>query len=174
MKLTGSLISYILFIMSCTGQVNMSHISTRSVAFDEKIKSHLDFTVPLISCETLNKESGNFLVLDTREREEYLVSHIPGAVYVGYKQYDFTLLESTPRDQLIVVYCSIGYRSEKIGEKLKEQGFTGVYNLYGSIFEWTNRGFPLIDEEGKETLKIHTYNKQWSRWVDAPDVEKIW
>jgi rhodanese-related sulfurtransferase len=174
MKLTSSFIGYILFIISCTGQVDLSQISTLNDAFDEKIKSHLDFTVPVISCEALNKESRSFLILDTREREEYQVSHIPGAVYVGYNQYDFTMLESIPRDQPIVVYCSIGYRSEKIGEKLKERGFTGVYNLYGSIFEWTNRGFPLIDDEGKETLKIHTYNKQWSRWVDAPDVEKIW
>ena len=40
----------------------------------------------------------------------------------------------------IIVYCSIGVRSEDIGEKLKELGYTKILNLYGGIFDWKNKG----------------------------------
>jgi hypothetical protein len=49
-----------------------------------------------------------------------------------------------------------------------------VYNLYGSIFEWANRGYKVIDAQGQKTQKVHTYNQSWSKWLDRSGVEKIW
>ena len=66
---------------------------------------------------------------------------------------------------IIVVYCSIGYRSEKIGKKIKNLGFSRVYNLYGGIFEWSNRAYPLIDNQKKKTIKVHGYNQDWGKWL---------
>ena len=74
----------------------------------------------------------------------------------------------------IVVYCSVGYRSEKVGEKLKAAGFLNVKNLYGSIFEWVNEGNPVVGNDNKATAKVHTYNKTWSRWVDKKNIEKVY
>ena len=65
----------------------------------------------------------------------------------------------------LIVYCSLGIRSEEIGEKLKKAGFTNVKNLYGGIFEWKNAGYPVINSEGKETDSIHTFSKAWSKWL---------
>ena len=42
-------------------------------------------------------------------------------------------------------------RSEKIGKKLLDMGYTNVKNLYGSIFEWANQGNILVDQKGSET-----------------------
>ena len=47
-------------------------------------------------------------------------------------------VEDIARESTIVVYCSVGYRSEKIAEELDKLGFTNVSNLYGGIFEWIN------------------------------------
>ena len=44
-------------------------------------------------------------------------------------------------------------------------GYTNVYNLYGGIFEWKNKNFIVIDSEEKETNKVHTYNRDWSKWL---------
>ena len=74
----------------------------------------------------------------------------------------------------IILYCSIGYRSEKIGEQLKERGFTEVYNLYGSIFEWVNQDKPIVDESGEETKKIYTYSWMWSKWMMNSEYQQIW
>lgn len=79
-----------------------------------------------------------------------------------------------PKDAKIVLYCSVGYRSEKIGEKLQKMGYTDVNNLFGSLFEWVNRGYKVVDKDGNETQKVHTYNKDWSQWVDETKAKKTW
>jgi hypothetical protein len=94
-------------------------------------------------------------------------------VHVGYEDFDISKMDVLDKDKTIVVYCSIGYRSEKIGEKLKDKGFSMVYNLYGSIFEWGNLGLPLEDKSGVSTKNIHTYNAKWARWVMNNELKKI-
>ena len=61
----------------------------------------------------------------------------------------------------------MGIRSEQIGEKLKKAGFTNVKNLYGGIFEWKNKDYPVIDTTGNETEKVHTFSKMWSKYLHA-------
>lgn len=104
------------------------------------------------------------VLLDTRKQEEFKVSHIENAQWVGHKKFNIESVERKFPDKTtpIIVYCSIGVRSEDIGEKLLKAGYTEVKNLYGGIFEWTNNGNLLIDSIGA-TKKIHGYNKQWSK-----------
>ncbi len=143
-------------------------------AFDAKVSGMIQFSVPVMGVEELHNIQSEVYIFDARKREEYEVSHIPGAKYIGFEDFDPARLEGLPKDAPIVLYCSIGYRSEKIGEKLKSQGFTRVYNLFGSLFEWANRGYPMVDTKGQPTTTVHTYNKSWSKWVDGKKVEKVW
>lgn len=123
-------------------------------------------TVPLIHADEVKKKGlTQYFVLDTRESKEYAVSHIPGAVDAGYDHFDPKIVADITKDQPILVYCSVGYRSERIGEKLKSMGYTKVYNLYGGIFDWKNKGNTVVDPSGKPTEKVHTYNFQWSQWL---------
>ena len=143
--------------------------------FDKKVANTLSHTVDFISPKELAKIKGQSFVLDTREQEEYDISHIPNAHQTSYTDFDIQPYLSLPRDTTIVVYCSIGYRSEKIGEKLQKAGFTKVFNLYGSLFEWANQDFPLENAEGSITNEVHTYNKKWSQWVDNDGkIKKVW
>jgi rhodanese-related sulfurtransferase len=143
-------------------------------AFDQKIAQYLEFSVPIISVEDALKLKEEALFLDAREREEFDLSHIPGASFVGYENFNIQQVENLNKEQSVIIYCSIGYRSEKIAEKLSKAGFKKVYNLYGSIFEWANRGHLIVNKEDKPTKKLHTYNKEWSKWVDNPEIEKHW
>lgn len=140
--------------------------------FKRKIDRLLTFSVPTISVDELNDKTNDYLILDAREKEEFDVSRISNAQYIGYDKPDYSVLENVDKDQPIVIYCSIGYRSEKIGERLRQSGFTNVKNLYGSIFEWGNRSFPLFNSEGDTTKEIHTYNNRWAKWIDNPSLEK--
>ncbi|MEZ4960079.1 MAG: rhodanese-like domain-containing protein [Saprospiraceae bacterium] len=142
--------------------------------FDQEIGRLLKFTVPLISVETLRQEKGKYTILDAREPAEYAVSHIPGAKNVGFEHFTEASLKGISTEKPIVLYCSVGYRSEKIGERLKTMGYSNIYNLYGSIFEWANQGFPLENAHGKPTKALHTYNQDWSKWVENPAIEKKW
>lgn len=132
--------------------------------FKEMLDDMYDHTVPLMSVDSL-KHLKNVYLLDTREKEEFDVSHLKNARNVGYIWFDMRKVYDIPKDATIVVYCSVGYRSEKIGEKLLKNGYHNVYNLYGSIFEWVNEGNPIYKTNGVQTTEIHTYNKNWSKWV---------
>jgi rhodanese-related sulfurtransferase len=158
---------------ACNGQVPASRAHCQNPDFDKKIANMLSFSVKTISPDDLKRQP-NAVILDARERSEYDVSHIPNALFVGFNNFEKKVLEDIPTDKPIVVYCSIGYRSEKIGEKLKKMGYTKVFNLYGSIFEWLNQGNPVVDKNGQPTKKVHTYNKAWSRWVEEGKAEKTW
>lgn len=125
-----------------------------------------DERVPLVYASDL-KDSlyRNYLFLDTRAKQEYQISHLPHAEWVGYMNFQKEKLKDIPKNQPIVVYCSVGYRSERIGEKLQNMGFEEIYNLYGGIFEWNNQGLLILNQNEKPTDSIHTYNKKWSKWV---------
>lgn len=122
--------------------------------------------IPYIKVEDAIKLK-SALFLDAREIEEFNTSHIYGAVYVGYKEFNPELILEKIKDKNIpiIVYCSIGVRSERIGAKLFKLGYTNIFNLYGGIFEWKNNDNIVVDNSGKETEDIHTYNKHWSKYL---------
>ena len=100
------------------------------------------------------------LLLDVREEAEYRVSHLRGAVRVDPGGGVSAWLEGTSRDTPIVAYCSVGYRSSAFVRRLTEGGFTSAANLEGSIFEWANRGLPVV-REGREVRQVHPYDARW-------------
>ena len=94
------------------------------------------------------------------------MSHLKGAKWVGYDSFDMSTVKGIPKDQPIVVYCSIGARSQEIGKKLKLNGYSEVYNLYGGIFHWVNENNPVFHLDSIPTNKVHAYNKMWGIWLN--------
>ncbi|GAA4387770.1 hypothetical protein GCM10023186_33740 [Hymenobacter koreensis] len=112
----------------------------------------------------LRRRTPRLVVLDTRTPAEYQVSHLQAARFVDYDQFDPATLRDVPRDQPVVVYCSVGARSQTIGEKLQKLGFRDVRNLYGGIFQWVNEGQPVYDAKGP-TSRVHPYSALWGIWL---------
>lgn len=136
---------------------------------DKLLKTHNSHSIPYISVDELRmlQFHDSVKILDAREVDEFKVSHIASSKHIGYNNFnpeEKTLLH-TSKNTPIIVYCSVGIRSEKIGEKLKKAGFTNVRNLYGGIFEWKNKEFPVVDTSGNETDNIHVYSKIWSEYL---------
>ncbi len=123
--------------------------------------------IPYISVQELAMPKTQAIILDAREKNEFDTSHLKNAVFVGYNGFSIdSVFKAIPnKTTKIVVYCSIGIRSETIANKLKNNGYTNVYNLYGGIFEWKNNNFPVYDFENKETNKVHVFSKEWSKWL---------
>lgn len=143
----------------------------KNKSFDFMVKQLLSHTVDEVKAEDVAEDTGK-VFLDARARYEYQVSHIEGAVWVGYDEFEMEKLEGVDKDREVVVYCSVGYRSEKIGEKLEEAGFNKVTNMTGGIFDWTNKGYPVVDSLNNPTKKVHAFNKTWGIWLN--DAEKVY
>ncbi len=105
------------------------------------------------------------ILLDTRPPEEYRVSHLQGARRVDPDATAFPMLEDVPKDALIVAYCSVGYRSSGIVERLQAAGFTNVYNLDGSIFRWANEGRPVYRND-QPVEQVHPFDAVWGQLLD--------
>jgi rhodanese-related sulfurtransferase len=105
------------------------------------------------------------LLLDTRPPAEYNVSHLRGARRIDPDATSFPMLSGVPKDTLIVAYCSVGYRSSGIVERLQAAGFTNVYNLDGSIFRWANEGRPVY-REGQPVRQVHPFDAVWGQLLD--------
>lgn len=126
-------------------------------------------TIPLISVEHLKFDIAHDTppyILDTRTYEEFKVSHIPNAIWVGYENFDLDRVSAIDKTEKIIVYCSIGYRSEKIGEQLIKEGFSWVNNLEGGIFNWSNCGNILQDVNNHSTTSVHGFDQEWSQWLN--------
>lgn len=138
-------------------------------SLDVLLKVNNEESIPYISVTALRnlQLKDSIVILDAREMKEFEVSHIASAKFVGYDHFssEEILDDIQNKNTPIVVYCSLGIRSEDIGEKLKKQGFTDVKNLYGGIFEWKNNDFPVINSEGKETENVHVYSRFWGNWL---------
>lgn len=136
-----------------------------SAKYQRMLKKRLPKDVPTINVSEIGDNDETILFLDARERNEYEVSHIKNAKFIGYKDVDLDAILLLPKTTEIVVYCSVGYRSGKITEQLMEHGFSNVRNLYGGIFEWSNQERTMVDSDGNPTTLIHAYNKKWGKWI---------
>ena len=153
---------FLIFLMLISKTTNAQ---VKSKAFDSLLNVMVTKSVSTVGCEDIKKMK-NIVLLDTREKREYEVSHLKNAHWVGFENFDLKSVTAIPKDANIVVYCSIGVRSGKIGEKLMQAGYSNVHNFYGSIFEWVNQGNPVYDMAGKPTNKIHGYNWKWGVWCN--------
>jgi len=111
------------------------------------------------------------VVLDVREKKEFKVSHLKGARRARSKKNALKILQGLAKDHPIVAYCSVGYRSSELVEKLQQAGYTNVYNLEGSIFEWANENRPVYAGE-KLVERVHPYNKKWGQLLEKKFWEK--
>lgn len=159
-KLFSLFISIILF--------SLQMASCQTKEYREKLESLYNHTVPLIGTEELftkMQSDKKLVLLDIRSEDEYAVSRIRDARCIDYDNFSPENVKDIPKSSEVIVYCSVGYRSEKIGEKLMKMGFTNVKNLYGGIFQWKNDGFDVLNAHGAPTDSVHTYNKSWSKWL---------
>ncbi len=138
-------------------------------SLDELLKKHNNDNIPYISVTELKQlqSQGDVLILDSREQNEFNVSHISSAIFVGYDHFSIKeFLEKTiDKKTPIVVYCTLGIRSNVVANKLKKAGHTNLRNLYGGICEWKNKGYPVVDVTETATENVHTFSKQWNKWL---------
>ena len=85
-----------MFVQISFGQNNLEQL----------LKKYNDNSIPYISVEELSMPTTNVILLDAREIEEYQMSHLKDAIYVGYTNFKIENVTSKlkNKNQAIVVY----------------------------------------------------------------------
>ncbi|MGB3296072.1 MAG: rhodanese-like domain-containing protein [Phormidesmis sp.] len=106
------------------------------------------------------------VLIDARRPAEYAISHLPQAIQAN--SVEAVEAAAIPKDEPIVIYCSVGYRSARLGHQLQAAGYQ-VMNLEGSLFQWANEGRSLRAAAGP-TRQVHPYNPLWGMLLDPSAV----
>ena len=86
---------------------------------------------------------GGALLIDIRERNEWELMRIPGAVFKPLSEIQ-NWFEDLPRDQDIILQCRSGSRSAQATEALiRQAGFERVFNLTGGLIAWHSAALPV-------------------------------
>lgn len=89
-----------------------------------------------LEAKTLMDNKQGYIILDVRTKSEYEVSHISGAVLIPVDEIEEQAPNVlTDKNQLILVYCRSGRRSQAAAKKLINLGYTNVKD-FGGITNW--------------------------------------
>jgi rhodanese-related sulfurtransferase len=92
-----------------------------------------------ISANDIDRYIGknNVVIIDLRDREEYLSGHIPSAVNIPYEDLE-EQKASLKRYHLLVFYCDRGHISLMAARDLIKDGFN-IKSLYGGIHAYRGK-----------------------------------
>lgn len=96
--------------------------------------------------------TGEWLVLDVREPEEYALGHLENAVNIprGFLEVKADLVHPkkdarlADRNQKALVYCGGGHRSALAAKVLLEMGFADAVSMAEGWTGWTKRDLPTV------------------------------
>ena len=101
--------------------------------------------VELISPKDLNAKLGDIQLIDIRTPGEYTGGYIEGAININFFDSDFNdQMAKLNKDKELYIYCRSGNRSGKAAKRLKDQGFTKIYDLQGGILNWNRNKLKVI------------------------------
>ena len=101
--------------------------------------------VELINPKDLNAKLEGIQLIDIRTPEEYSDGYIKGAININFFDRDFMdQMSKLNKEKEIYIYCRSGNRSGKAAARLKEQGFTKIYDLQGGILNWNRNKLAVV------------------------------
>ena len=89
--------------------------------------------------------SGEALLLDVREHEEWAHGRAPDAVHVPMGE---LRQDTLPRDRPVLALCRVGGRSAAVASALEQLGYE-VRNVTGGMLAWAAAGLPVVQDDGR-------------------------
>ena len=88
-------------------------------------------------------DANGVTMLDVRDADAYLASHIPGALQIPVARVEGEV-PYLPKEKPIVAYCTCPHDEAAIEavQILQHGGVTNARVLHGGLQEWTRLGFP--------------------------------
>jgi len=85
--------------------------------------------------------------VDVRTPKEHSEGYINGSQNIDFKSPTFdTDILKLNKNKPVILYCKSGGRSAKCSRKMKDAGFTKIYDLQGGISKWKHEGLEIETE----------------------------
>ncbi|MFZ1703876.1 MAG: rhodanese-like domain-containing protein [Saprospiraceae bacterium] len=128
------------FISSCKNNNRPASTEEVSTITENKTSSTSTSSFTSISIEQakeLKNTQQDIVFLDVRTPEETNQGIIPNAIIIDMYDVDFdSKINALDKSKSYIVYCAVGGRSVSASERMKDKGFTNVYNLLGGYRAW--------------------------------------
>ncbi len=87
------------------------------------------------------RDANNAVIVDVREENEWMESHIPGAILMPLSTFDPAAIPD-PGNKHLVFHCRSGRRCGMAAEKAVAAGYTGIIKrMEGGFLAWDAAGF---------------------------------
>ncbi len=104
-------------------------------------KKHVIEISPQDAAAKLN--SGEAVIVDVRDRDEWDEGHIPGATHMSRGTIELDIEEKVPdTNAMIICHCGGGGRGALATESLQKMGYKNVRNMAGGFKAWKAAGLP--------------------------------
>ena len=88
-------------------------------------------------------ESGEAVIVDVRDKDEWDEGHIPGALHMSRGTIELDIEEKVPdTNAMIICHCGGGGRSALAAESLQKMGYKNVRSMSGGFKAWKAAGLP--------------------------------
>jgi rhodanese-related sulfurtransferase len=82
-------------------------------------------------------QSGEAIIVDVREKDEWDEGHIPGAIHMSRGTIELDIEEKVPdTNAMIVCHCGGGGRSALAAQSLQKMGYKNVHSMAGGFKAW--------------------------------------
>jgi rhodanese-related sulfurtransferase len=89
-------------------------------------------------------KSGEAVIIDVREQEEWEEGHIPDAIHLSRGTIELEVEERVPDpNAMIICHCGGGGRSALAAESLQNMGYKNVKSMAAGLKAWRARGLPV-------------------------------
>jgi rhodanese-related sulfurtransferase len=87
--------------------------------------------------------SGDAVIIDVREKDEWDEQHIPDAIHMSRGTIELDVEEKVPyTNAMIICHCGGGGRSALAAESLQKMGYKNVRSMAGGFKAWKAMGLP--------------------------------
>ena len=88
-------------------------------------------------------QSGEAVIVDVREKDEWDEEHIPDATHLSRGTIELDIEEKVPDlNALIICHCGGGGRSALAADSLQKMGYKNVRSMAGGFKAWKAAGLP--------------------------------
>ncbi|MDA8369605.1 MAG: adenylyltransferase/sulfurtransferase MoeZ [Nocardiopsaceae bacterium] len=112
---------------------------------DEAQEAAAGSTITARELKQMMDDNEDFYLVDVREKNEYEIVNIPGAVLIPKGEFlNGEAFAKLPQDKKVVLHCKSGARSAEALAALKGAGFSDAVHVGGGVLAWANQIDPSL------------------------------